>query len=87
MPTSVRLDPDTERLLGRLARTSGRTKSEIIRDALRRFAEQDTAHDAGPSGAWARMADLIGSVDSGQPDLARAHRSAYGKALEAKHRR
>ena len=33
---SVRLDKDVERLLARAVRLSGRTQSEVIRDALRR---------------------------------------------------
>lgn len=87
MPTSVRLDPDTERLLRQLARAAGRSKSDIIRDALRFFAEQSSVREAGPGGAYARMADLVGSVDSGDPDLARRHRSAFREALKAKHKR
>jgi hypothetical protein len=35
MPTSFRLDRETERQLSRLARTTGRTKSQVIRDAIR----------------------------------------------------
>lgn len=33
---TVRLDPDLEQLLEEVARQSGRSRSEIIRDALRR---------------------------------------------------
>lgn len=33
---TIRLDPDLERQLNRLARQSGRSRSEIARDALRR---------------------------------------------------
>lgn len=33
---TVRLDPDLEQLLEEVARRSGRSRSEIIRDALRR---------------------------------------------------
>ena len=33
---SVRLDKDVARLLARAVRLSGRTRSEVIRDALRR---------------------------------------------------
>ncbi len=35
MPTTVRLDPETESLIKRLAKKTGRTKSQIIRDAIR----------------------------------------------------
>lgn len=33
---TIRLDPDLERQLGRAARRSGRSRSEFVRDALRR---------------------------------------------------
>jgi len=33
---TIRLDPDLERQLERAARRSGRTRSELVRDALRR---------------------------------------------------
>ncbi len=33
---TVRLDKDVERLLARVVKLSGRTQSEVVRDALRR---------------------------------------------------
>jgi predicted transcriptional regulator len=33
---TIRLDPDLERLLHRLCKQTGRTRSELVRDALRR---------------------------------------------------
>ena len=33
---TVRLDEDTERLLARVVKLSGRSQSEVVRDALRR---------------------------------------------------
>lgn len=33
---TIRLDPDLERLLDRLCRETGRTRSDLVRDALRR---------------------------------------------------
>ncbi|MBI3448274.1 MAG: ribbon-helix-helix protein, CopG family [Acidobacteria bacterium] len=33
---TIRLDPDLEKLLGRLSRQTGRTRSDLVRDALRR---------------------------------------------------
>lgn len=33
---TVRLEPDLERLLDRLCRETGRTRSDLVRDALRR---------------------------------------------------
>lgn len=33
---TIRLDPDLERLLVKLCRQTGRTRSDLVRDALRR---------------------------------------------------
>jgi predicted transcriptional regulator len=33
---TIRLDPELERLLDRLCKQTGRTRSEVVRDALRR---------------------------------------------------
>ena len=33
---TIRLEPDLERLLDRLCRETGRTRSDLVRDALRR---------------------------------------------------
>lgn len=38
MPTSVRLDANTERVVRSLARRTGRPRSQVIRDAIRRLA-------------------------------------------------
>lgn len=39
----VRLDAETERRLEAAARRLGRTKSEVVRDALRRYLADDAA--------------------------------------------
>jgi len=33
---TIRLDPDLDKLLGQLCRQTGRTRSDLVRDALRR---------------------------------------------------
>ena len=86
MPTSVRLDPETESLLKRLARQSRRSKSAVIRDALHRLAE-DSAKVAESPGPYSLVADLIGIADGGPSDLARRHKQAYREAVAGKHRR
>lgn len=64
MSTTVRLDPSTEGLIRRLARTRGQSKSEVIRSAIRRLAE--TEGPTGPRPAVGeRIAHLIGIGDSG----------------------
>src|SRR6516162_2723944 len=67
MVLTVRLDPKTQQRLAQLARATGRSQSEIVRDALRRYAlpveRERTLYD--------RFADVIGIVNLGPGDRAR----------------
>lgn len=67
MPTSVRLDRKTERLVERLAREKGRTKSEVIRSAIVLAVEKELGEDKRTP--YERSAHLIGCVSGGPPDL------------------
>jgi len=67
MPTSVRLDRKTERLVERLAREKGRTKSEVIRQAIVLAAEKELRDQEKTP--YERSAHLIGCVSGGPPDL------------------
>jgi predicted DNA-binding protein len=85
MPTSVRLDPETEALLKLLARRSGRTKSEVIRDALHRMAEN--AREAGePESVYQTVEDLVGIAEDGPEDLARQHKKRFREKLDRRRR-
>jgi hypothetical protein len=67
MLASVRLDAKTERLLARLAQETGRTRSEVIREAIARLAELPIA----PSNRrpYLLAGDLVGCVRGGPGDL------------------
>jgi Arc/MetJ-type ribon-helix-helix transcriptional regulator len=67
VPTSVRLDRKTERLVERLAREKGRTKSEVIRSAIVLAVEKELGEDKRTP--YERSAHLIGCVSGGPPDL------------------
>ena len=68
MPLSVRLDAKTERLVNRLARTRGQTKSEVIREAIVDLAQRDVIGKEGRR-PYDAVAHLIGCVDSGGAKL------------------
>lgn len=80
MPTSVRLDPETETLLRRLARVSGRTKSEVIREALYRLAAE-SARVMEPQSLYDAIEDLVGVADEGPEDLAERHKERFREKL------
>lgn len=44
MPTSIRLDPDTERRLNFLAKHTGRTKAHYLREIIKRGLEDLEAY-------------------------------------------
>jgi hypothetical protein len=64
MVTSVRLDPATERNLAKLSRVTGRTKSDLIRQAVQGLTAQVDQLKGGPT-AYDRLLDMIGVVDLG----------------------
>jgi hypothetical protein len=68
MPLSVRLDAKTERLIDRLARTRGQTKSEVIREAIAALARLEGKSLGGKS-PYETIAHLIGCVRGGPRDL------------------
>jgi len=68
---TVRLPADLTDALSRASRKSGRKSSDIVRAALREYLNAPPAD--GPRLAE-RVRALIGSLDSGLPDLAEQHR-------------
>lgn len=68
MPTSVRLDAKTEALVARLARTTRRTKSEVIRAAIAQLAEAEA--EAAPAATpYEAMKHVLGIARGGPADL------------------
>ncbi len=84
MPTSVRLDPKTGALLSRLARAHGRSKSQIIREAIARLARDESPR--GQPRPYELMADLIGIAHGGPSDLARRSSEVFKEILQTKAR-
>ena len=78
MPTSVRLDPEITVLILRLAKQSGLTKSQIIREALLAFAERRQAKSPRPYDA---IQHLLGSADSGGLALSEKTGDKFRKLL------
>ncbi len=78
MPTSVRLDPKTQRALDHLARSKSKTKSEIVREAIELLAEKGTQRP------YEKVSDLIGCVTGGPPDLSEDTGSKFRELLARK---
>lgn len=82
MPTTVRLDPKTEALVNRLRRRMGRTKSQVIRDAIRTLAASVSAEGAAGI-PYAAFADVIGCASGGPPDLSERTGEKFSQLLGA----
>ena len=77
MPTSVRLDADTQALVDRLARKTGRTKSDVIRGPCRRCPHQTRRARRDPQGLHDGSAGL-------RPLPAEPDRSIHDRAVSVR---
>jgi Arc/MetJ-type ribon-helix-helix transcriptional regulator len=85
MPTSVRLDQQTERVVRSLARRTGRSRSQVIRDAIRRLAATESETQRGPT-VFEMWKDAIGCAEGGPPDLSERTGDHFRSLLSAKRR-
>ena len=85
MPTSVRLDAKTEGLVRGLARKTGRSKSQVIRDAIAQLARSAEARPAQTP--YEAMKHLIGSIRGGPPNLSERTGEKFRQLLLARRRR
>jgi predicted DNA-binding protein len=60
MPFSIRLDPETQALIERMAKSRGRTRSWVVREAVARYAA--TKDDTRT--LYERMKPFVGTVRS-----------------------
>jgi Arc/MetJ-type ribon-helix-helix transcriptional regulator len=84
MPTSVRLDAETQALIARLARKTRRSKSEVIRAAIAKFAEDEAV--PGSAGPYDGMKHLIGIAVGGPRDLSVRSGQKFRQLLLAQRR-
>jgi predicted transcriptional regulator len=87
MTISVRLDPASRSHLERLARRTGRTKSEVIRDALQRLARGEEACRPRTATAYDAIRHLIGCAKGGPPGLSIKTGRGFRTALAEKRKR
>jgi hypothetical protein len=85
MPTSVRLDPKTERVVRSMARRTGRTRSQVIRDAIHRLAAAESETQQGQM-VFEMWRDAIGCAKGGPPDLSERTGDHFRSLLLAKRR-
>lgn len=77
---TVRLDDDLANRLERQAKRLHLKRSDVVRLALRRLLEGD-GEGGAPGRPVDRVRHLLGSLDSGESNLAERHREAVLEAL------
>jgi metal-responsive CopG/Arc/MetJ family transcriptional regulator len=75
---TVRLPEDLRKALDRASRQTGLKSSEIMREALRGYLNLQRKRGDRPA---ARVRRLIGSLETGVPDLAEKHREYVIESL------
>ena len=78
--TTVYLEEQTDLNLSQLARQQGRSKAELIREALKAYTRQQK-HVEKPTPSW------VGAGRSGIPDLAERDEELLGEIYEERHAR
>jgi hypothetical protein len=66
---TVRLDPETTAIVEQLVRQTGQTKSEIVREALRKHGRLNGRKTKKGETLYDRIKHVIGTCDSGGMDL------------------
>lgn len=77
---TVRLDTKTEVALKRLSVKRGQTKSEVIRDAIARLADEEDEQIS----AYDRLQPFIGVVESDDPKLSEGTGKRLRELLESR---
>lgn len=85
MPFSIRLDPETEAKIRRLTTATGRSKSEVVRDAVAHYAP-DTEPPTPERSAFNRLKPFVGVVTTGGAHYSRDTHAKYRTLLRQKHR-
>ena len=86
MAFSMRLDPETERALTRLARRRRQTKSAVVREAIAAFERGDNASTSAPRTPFDALSPFIGVVKSGDSHRSENTGEAFYRLLKEKAR-
>lgn len=80
MAFTIRMKPETERALNRLAKRRKQSRSDVVREAIAHYerAHGETAVEHGPYEAWS---DVIGVVDLGARDAQRTTGDQFAALL------
>ncbi|MBF8301117.1 MAG: 1 protein [Acidobacteria bacterium] len=86
MPFSLRLDPDTEAKIRKLTAATGRSKSDVVREAVAHYAADADAAAPQEASAFDRLKPFIGVVNTGGANYSNDTHTKYRERLRQKHR-
>ena len=86
MPFSLRLDPDTEAKIMRLSAALGRSRSEVVREAVARYAPNRESAPAPGESAFDRLKPFLGIVRTGGANYSTETHTKGRALLRRKHR-
>lgn len=86
MATSLRLSPELDHLVSRLAKRRRQSKSEVIRSALVTLLGEDVS-SVRRHAPYQAMKHLLGCVKNGPPDLSQKTGETFRKLLRARQSR
>lgn len=86
MPFGLRLDPETEAKIRKLTAATGRSKSEVVREAVAQYAPDSDAAPAPGESAFDRLKPFIGVVSAGGAHYSKHTHTKYREVLRRKHR-
>ena len=86
MPFSFRLDPETEAKIRRLTATTGRSKSEVVREAVAQYAPDAGAVGTAGESAYDRLKPFVGVIGTGGAQYSGDTHAKYRALLQRKRR-
>ena len=86
MAFSLRLDPETERMIRQYADATGRTKGAVVREALELFIAAEAQQAKFTRTTLERLRPYVGSISSGGAQLSTNTHAKYREALTGKSR-
>jgi hypothetical protein len=86
MPFSLRLDPETEAKIRQLTAATGRSKSEVVREAVAQYTPGGDAASAPGESAYDRLKPFIGVVGTGGANRSAQTHAKSRDLLRRKHR-
>ena len=83
MQTTISVDRETDARLDRLSLSTGRSKSDLVHDALIALEATQSGESTEPS-AFDLIGDLVGVGKDGPAELARTHKQAFRALLQVR---